>query len=164
MSHNVRRQASGALRHKGQMRGCLIARSCSNSTRDCGAVPFRMQEKQGTRELEGWAEYMKTEVVIIGAGPSGLLLSQLLNKAGVSTIVLERASRAHVLSRIRAGLLESGTVEMLRQAGLSARMDVEGIVHDGCYLADDDLMVPINFCPATVSTFRRARLPNLATF
>lgn len=92
---------------------------------------------------------MKTEVVIIGAGPSGLLLSQLLNKAGVSTIVLERASRAHVLSRIRAGLLESGTVEMLRQAGLSARMDVEGIVHDGCYLADDDLMVHINFADLT---------------
>lgn len=88
---------------------------------------------------------MKTEVVIIGAGPSGLLLSQLLNKAGVETIVLERSSRAYVLSRIRAGVLESGSVDVLRKAGVGDRMDREGIPHDGCYLTDDDLMVRINF-------------------
>lgn len=88
---------------------------------------------------------MKTQVAIIGGGPSGLLLSQLLNKGGVETVVLERSSRTHVLSRIRAGVLETGTVQMLREAGVADRMDREGITHDGCYLTDDDLMVRINF-------------------
>lgn len=88
---------------------------------------------------------MKTEVAIIGGGPSGLLLSQLLNKAGVATVVLERATREHVLSRIRAGVLEAGTVAMLREAGVGDRMAREGIPHHGCYLTDDDLMVRINF-------------------
>ena len=88
---------------------------------------------------------MKTEVAIIGGGPSGLLLSQLLNQAGVATVVLERASREHVLSRIRAGVLEAGTVAMLREAGVVERLDSEGIPHEGCFLTDDDLMVRINF-------------------
>lgn len=86
-----------------------------------------------------------TQVAIIGGGPSGLLLSQLLNLAGIDTLILERSSREHVLSRIRAGVLESGTVDMLRAAGVFERMEVEGIPHDGCYLTDNDLMVHINF-------------------
>ena len=88
---------------------------------------------------------MKTEVTIIGGGPSGLLLSQFLNKNGVETIVLERTSRERVLARIRAGVLENGTVGMLREAGVGARMDAEGIPHEGCFFTDDDLMVRINF-------------------
>ena len=88
---------------------------------------------------------MKTQVAIIGGGPSGLLLSQLLNRAGVETVVLERASRAHVLARIRAGVLEAGTVQMLHEAGVADRMEREGTPHSGCYLTDDDLMVRINF-------------------
>ncbi len=88
---------------------------------------------------------MKTQVVIIGAGPSGLLLSQLLNRAGIDTVLLERASRARVLSRIRAGVLEAGTVAVLREAGVGARLDQEGMPHEGCYLTDDNLMVRINF-------------------
>lgn len=95
---------------------------------------------------------MKTEVAIIGGGPSGLLLSQLLNKAGVATVVLERASRDHVLSRIRAGVLEAGTVQMLHEAGVADRMDKEGLRHEGCYLSDDDLMVRINFKELTGTT------------
>ena len=87
----------------------------------------------------------KTSVAIIGGGPSGLLLSQLLNNAGVDTIILERASREHVLSRIRAGVLEAGTVNMLREAGVSERMDREGIPHDGIILTNDELMVHIDF-------------------
>lgn len=73
---------------------------------------------------------MRTQVAIIGAGPSGLLLSQLLNRAGIATVVLERQSRDHVLSRIRAGVLEWGTTELLRAAGVGERMDREGKPHD----------------------------------
>lgn len=87
----------------------------------------------------------KTQIAIIGGGPSGLLLSQLLNLSGVDTVILERSSREHVLSRIRAGVLESGTVDMLRQAGVFERMEKQGIPHSGCYLTDSDLMVHINF-------------------
>jgi p-hydroxybenzoate 3-monooxygenase len=92
---------------------------------------------------------MKTEVLIIGAGPSGLLLSQLLNKAGVSTVILERTTRERVLARIRAGVLESGTVDLLEAAGVGERMRAEGLPHDGCYLTDDDLMVHIDFYELT---------------
>ncbi|MBF9059852.1 4-hydroxybenzoate 3-monooxygenase [Rhodobacterales bacterium HKCCSP123] len=95
---------------------------------------------------------MRTDVVIIGGGPSGLLLSQLLNRAGVDTVVLERASRAHVLGRIRAGVLEAGTVGMLQQAGAGDRMLREGMPHDGCIFSDDDLMVRIDFAELTGKT------------
>ena len=88
---------------------------------------------------------MKTQVVIIGGGPSGLLLSQLLNKGGVDTVILERTSRERVLARIRAGVLESGTVSMLEEAGVAERAHLEGHPHTGCYLTDDDLMVRIDF-------------------
>ena len=88
---------------------------------------------------------MRTQVAIIGGGPSGLLLSQLLNIAGISTVVLERKSRDYVLSRIRAGVLEWTTVELLRAAGAGARMDREGIVHDGCLLASNGRMFRVDF-------------------
>src|ERR1700735_2237001 len=79
----------------------------------------------------------KTQVAIIGAGPSGLLLSQLLHTCGIDSVVLERRARSYVEARIRAGLLESGTVELLNQAGVGARMMREGLVHDGVELAFD---------------------------
>ncbi len=69
---------------------------------------------------------MKTQVAIIGAGPSGLLLGQLLHRAGIETVILERQTPDYVLGRIRAGILESGTVGLLREAGVSQRMDAEG--------------------------------------
>jgi len=78
---------------------------------------------------------MQTEVAIIGGGPAGLLLAQLLQRRGVGSVVLERRSRQHVLSRIRAGVLEQGTAELLRAAGAGARMDREGEIHDGVKLA-----------------------------
>ena len=74
---------------------------------------------------------MKTPVVIIGGGPAGLLLSQRLHLEGVESLVLERQSRAYVLARIRAGVLEWGSVEVLRGADIGGRMDREGHAHDG---------------------------------
>ncbi|MCT8167157.1 MULTISPECIES: 4-hydroxybenzoate 3-monooxygenase [unclassified Pseudomonas] len=77
---------------------------------------------------------MRTQVAIIGAGPSGLLLGQLLHKAGIETVILERQTAEYVLGRIRAGVLEQGTVDLLREAGVSQRMDQEGLVHEGVEL------------------------------
>lgn len=87
---------------------------------------------------------MKTDVAIIGGGPSGLLLSQLLNLQGIETVILERTTRDRVLTRIRAGLLEQGSVGMIRQTG-TTRLQSEGTPHAGCIFSDDDLMVRVNF-------------------
>jgi p-hydroxybenzoate 3-monooxygenase len=76
----------------------------------------------------------RTQVGIVGAGPAGLLLSHLLALAGVESVVVENRSRAYCEARQRAGLLEAGTVELLRSAGLAKRLDVEGLEHDGIYL------------------------------
>lgn len=80
---------------------------------------------------------MKTQVAIIGSGPSGLLLGQLLQRAGIDNIIIERKDPDYILSRIRAGVLEQGMVDLLREAGVSARMDEQGLVHDGFELAFD---------------------------
>ena len=77
---------------------------------------------------------MKTQVAIIGAGPSGLLLGQLLAKSGISNTVIEQRSPDYVLGRIRAGLLEQTTVDLLETAGVAARMHQEGLPHDGVEL------------------------------
>ncbi len=78
---------------------------------------------------------MRTQVVIIGGGPAGLLLSHILGRDGIDSVVLERQSRAHVLQRIRAGVLENGSVTLLREVGLGARMDREGHPHNGSGIA-----------------------------
>jgi p-hydroxybenzoate 3-monooxygenase len=88
---------------------------------------------------------MRVQVAIIGGGPSGLLLSQLLNRAGIETAILERQSRDYVLKRIRAGVLEWGTVEVLRSAGVGARMDRDGHVHEGTFLAAQNQQFRIDF-------------------
>jgi p-hydroxybenzoate 3-monooxygenase len=74
---------------------------------------------------------MRTQVAIIGAGPSGLLLGQLLHKAGIDAVILERQSGDYVLSRIRAGVLEQVTTDLLDEAGVGSRMHAEGLVHTG---------------------------------
>ena len=94
----------------------------------------------------------RTRVVVVGGGPSGLLLSQLLERAGIETIILERRSRDYVLGRIRAGVLESGTVSLLREAGVSARMEREGLVHEGTYLATSNRGFRIDFKQHTGNT------------
>ncbi|MCI0509670.1 p-hydroxybenzoate 3-monooxygenase [Chromohalobacter marismortui] len=92
---------------------------------------------------------MKTQVAIIGAGPSGLLLGQLLQRAGIDNVILERRSGEYVLSRIRAGVLEQGMVDLLREAGVDRRMDVEGLPHDGVELAFDNRRVRIDLAALT---------------
>jgi p-hydroxybenzoate 3-monooxygenase len=78
---------------------------------------------------------MRTQVCIIGGGPSGLLLSQLLHLQGIATVVLERQSREYVLGRIRAGVLEHGFAKLMREAQCGERMDREGEIHDGFFIA-----------------------------
>ena len=80
---------------------------------------------------------MKVQVCIIGGGPSGLLLSQLLHLQGIDTIVLEKYSREHVLARIRAGVLEHGFAKLMREAQCGERMDREGEIHHGFEIAHD---------------------------
>lgn len=80
---------------------------------------------------------MRVQVAIIGSGPSGLLLGQLLGNAGIETVILDRTSRAHILSRVRAGVLEEGTTRLMNQAGVGVRMQQEGLPHDGFSLAFD---------------------------
>ncbi|GAA6202640.1 4-hydroxybenzoate 3-monooxygenase [Aquicoccus sp. SU-CL01552] len=82
---------------------------------------------------------MKTKVGIIGGGPSGLLLSQLLHLKGIDNVLLEKHSRDYVLGRIRAGVLEHGFAELMREAQCGERMDREGEIHDGFYIAHDGI-------------------------
>lgn len=88
---------------------------------------------------------MRTQVAIVGGGPSGLLLSQLLHRCGIDSVVLERRTRDHVLSRIRAGVLERGVVDLMREAGISERMEREGLAHDGTLISYGDEMFRIDF-------------------
>jgi p-hydroxybenzoate 3-monooxygenase len=79
----------------------------------------------------------QTEVAIVGAGPAGLTLGRLLHRRGIETVVLEARDRDYVEGRIRAGVLEQGTVETLREAGVGDRLDREGLVHGGIYVNVD---------------------------
>jgi p-hydroxybenzoate 3-monooxygenase len=81
---------------------------------------------------------LRTQVLIVGSGPSGLLLGQLLAGIGIDNVILERVDRDHLLSRVRAGVLEQGTVEILDEAGAGARMHAEGLPHDGFAVAFDN--------------------------
>jgi|SRR4051812_1797931 len=83
---------------------------------------------------------MRVQVCIIGGGPSGLLLSQLLHLQGIDTVVLERSSRDYVLSRIRAGVLEHGFAKLMREAQCGERMDREGEIHHGFHIAHDGVL------------------------
>lgn len=92
---------------------------------------------------------MKTQVAIIGGGPSGLLLSQLLHTRGIQSVVLERKTKDYVLSRIRAGVLEQGLVSLMEQAGCAERLHAEGIPHDGTLISYGDEMFRVNFTEYT---------------
>lgn len=88
---------------------------------------------------------MRTQIVIIGGGPSGLLLGQLLHRAGIDAVVLERKTRDYVLGRIRAGVLETGLVKLMEEAGVADRLHAEGFVHDGTQIAVGDQMFHVDF-------------------
>lgn len=92
---------------------------------------------------------MKTQVAIIGGGPSGLLLSQLLHTRGIENVVLERKTKDYVLGRIRAGVLEQGLVSLLEEAGCADRLHAEGYVHDGTLVSYGDEMFRIDFTEHT---------------
>jgi p-hydroxybenzoate 3-monooxygenase len=103
---------------------------------------------------------LRTQVAIVGAGPAGLLLAQLLDDGGVDSVVLERRSRDYVLARVRAGLLEQGTVEIVRRAGVAQRLEREGLVHHGVALAFGEHHERIDFAAhgASVTVYGQTEL------
>ena len=88
---------------------------------------------------------MRTQVGIIGSGPAGLLLARLLHLQGIDTVIIENRSRDYVLGRIRAGVIEQGMADLLREAKASSRMDREGLVHQGINLAFDGRLERLDF-------------------
>lgn len=88
---------------------------------------------------------MRVQVAIIGGGPAGLLLARKLSLANIECAILERHNRDYVLARIRAGVLEQGTVEQLRKADVSSKMDESGLVHNGCLFSDGEKTFSVNF-------------------
>jgi len=88
---------------------------------------------------------MRTKVAIIGSGPAGLLLGRLLENAGIETVIVERRSQEYVLGRIRAGVLEQGTVELLDRAGVGEKLHAEGLVHEGVEFCFDGDRHRFNF-------------------
>ena len=92
---------------------------------------------------------MKTQVGIIGGGPSGLLLSQLLHLQGIDSVVLERKTKEYVLSRVRAGVLEARTCNLLRQAKVHTNLDAEGHVHNGIDIVFNGETCNLNFTDLT---------------
>ena len=88
---------------------------------------------------------MRTQVGIIGSGPSGLLLARLLHLQGIDTVIVELRSREYVLGRIRAGVIEQGMADLLREAQVGERMDREGLIHEGINIAFDGRLERIDF-------------------
>jgi p-hydroxybenzoate 3-monooxygenase len=102
----------------------------------------------------------RTQVGIIGSGPSGLLLAQLLDRAGIESVVLERRSRDYVLGRVRAGVIEQGSVAILSRAGVAARLEREGLKHHGVEIAADEQRYRIDFAEleASVTVYGQTEL------
>ena len=92
---------------------------------------------------------MRTQVIIIGGGPSGLLLSQLLMKSGIETVVPEKHPRSHVLNRIRAGVIEPGSISILSEAGIGTRIVSDGKPHSGTVVSFENQVIRIDLHKAT---------------
>jgi p-hydroxybenzoate 3-monooxygenase len=113
----------------------VLARSSRNLRNDrTNGAPAARPAARGGPKLAGKETPMRTQVAIVGAGPSGLLLGQLLFKAGIDNVVLERHTGEYVLGRIRAGILEQVCIDLMDEAGVGARMHKEGLVHHGIEL------------------------------
>jgi p-hydroxybenzoate 3-monooxygenase len=97
----------------------------------------------------GWRDAMKTQVAIIGAGPAGLLLAHLLRAEGIDAVIVERSAPDYVLGRIRAGVLERTTTDLMDRLGLGERMHAEGLPHDGFFLADGERLIRIDIAALT---------------
>jgi len=95
---------------------------------------------------------MRTQVVIIGAGPAGLLLGQLLHKHGIANVILERQTADHVLGRVRAGVIERVTMDLLDEAGVGARMHADGLIHEGVQICVDGERHRLSFKELTGNT------------
>src|SRR5258705_2390449 len=95
---------------------------------------------------------MRTQVGIIGAGPAGLLLGQLLHAYGIDNVILERRTADYVKGRVRAGVIEHGTLAMLDEAGIGARAHHEGLVHDGTQICVGGVRAHLNFRELTGKT------------
>ena len=87
---------------------------------------------------------MRTKVAIIGAGPAGLFLAHLLRRAGIDSIVLERRDRSYVESRVRAGVLEQVTMDILAELGLDGRLRAQGLIHDGVNIVSNGKMFRVD--------------------
>src|ERR1700746_2424427 len=94
----------------------------------------------------------RTQVVIIGAGPSGLLLGQLLHKHGIDNVILERQTGEYVLGRVRAGVIEQVTIDLLDEAGVGARMHADGLIHEGVQICVDGARHRLSFKELTGKT------------
>ena len=92
---------------------------------------------------------MRTQVAIVGSGPSGLLLGRLLTLAGIDNVILDRVDRDYILGRVRAGVLEQGMVAMMREAEAAERLDAEGLPHDGFDIALDGALHRIDLAGLT---------------
>src|ERR1700731_5335298 len=94
----------------------------------------------------------RTQVAIIGAGPSGLLLGQLLHKHGIENVILERQTGEYVLGRVRAGVIEQVTIDLLDEAGVGARMHADGLIHEGVQICIDGTRHRLSFKELTGKT------------
>lgn len=90
---------------------------------------------------------MRTKVAIIGSGPSGLLLGQLLTEVGIDNVIVDRVGKDYILGRVRAGVLEEGTVGLIDQAKAGARMHAEGLPHEGFSLPSTDAITASIYLP-----------------
>ena len=98
------------------------------------------------------SERSRVQVGIVGAGPAGLMLGQLLHREGIDSIVVENRSREHVIERVRAGVLEQGTTDLMREVGVGERLEREGLRHGGIYVAFNRARHHIDFASLTGRT------------